>query len=469
MKNLLLLILLMATQSMLGQNNNGSQNTIFDLGKIVMVKETQLGEIQYPPCKSDAKKLHLKGDVFIVSQYDECLTCTEQEKERNFVYIQFSKDGQETYKFDSPKNTPFEIRKHIHEMDTNGYKSMTSIEDRDYNMQEVKKVIIQTITYEYDSIGNLIIENHYKNYGEPYFELHNKYDKSCELTETTRIDSLGNVDQIIQYFPKENCIRILNHENKVVEIRYCNQNMEIIKIEFSESKQPALEYKYEYDERQNWIKKICFVNQIQTEICHRDIQYYTNNNSASNIKLKTVERAGLNWTTTNLQVTNFRNGDIIPQAKSYMEWWCALLTRTPAWCNSDPGYGKTVSEVLYNSYAIKDTRQLAPQNFRVDTYEDWQNLFSYWGGINKSFRILHDNKDKKFNSDCMLGHRSGWIHVSESGWWTSERYRFILAVDDPGEEEMNSLDELGESWGIDFEKNPNENWSDGYLVRCIRE
>jgi hypothetical protein len=469
MKKLLHAILLIVSQSTLGQNNNGHQNTNFNLGKIVLVKETQWGEIQYPPCISDAIKLHLKGDVFIVSQYDECLTCTDQEKERNFIYTQFSKDGQEIHKFDSPKNTPFEIRKHIHEWDTNGYISMTSIEDRNYNMQKVKKVIVQTITYLYDSIGNVISENHYKNYGDPYFERRHKYDKSCNLTETTQLDSSGKIEQIMQYLPKENCIRIFNHQNKVVEIRYVNQNMEIIKIEFPESKKPTLEYKYEYDERQNWIRKTCLVDQIQTEICHRDIQYYSIIPSTPHQKLSTVERGGLNWTKTNLQVKNFRNGDIIPQAKSYMDWWCALLTKTPAWCYSDPGYGRTISEVLYNSYAIKDTRQLAPPSFRVATYDDWQNLFGHWGGINKSFRILHDNQDKKFNSDCMLGHRSGWHHMPESGWWTAEKFSFILAVDDPGEEEINSMEELGESWGIYFEKNTDDNWSDGYLVRCVRE
>src|SRR5690606_1972585 len=67
------------------------------------------------------------------------------------------------------------------------------------------------------------------------------------------------------------------------------------------------------------------------------------------------------WMSENLNVDRFRNGEPIPQARSNEEWKKAGENHQPAWCyyqgdpNNDAKYGK-----LYNWYAIKDERGLAP-------------------------------------------------------------------------------------------------------------
>ena len=38
------------------------------------------------------------------------------------------------------------------------------------------------------------------------------------------------------------------------------------------------------------------------------------------------------WTTKNLDVATFRNGDVIPQAKTDEEWQAAGNNKQPAWC-----------------------------------------------------------------------------------------------------------------------------------------
>ena len=86
------------------------------------------------------------------------------------------------------------------------------------------------------------------------------------------------------------------------------------------------------------------------------------------------------WTTKNLDVATFRNGDPIPEAKTDEEWKAAGENKQPAWCyyenNTANGtkYGK-----LYNWYAVKDYRGLAPAGWHVPTDEEWTVLSTYLG------------------------------------------------------------------------------------------
>ena len=88
------------------------------------------------------------------------------------------------------------------------------------------------------------------------------------------------------------------------------------------------------------------------------------------------------WTRTNLNVTQYRNGDIIPQVTDPIAW--SNLT-TGAWChyNNDPAndaiYGK-----MYNGYAVNDSRGLAPNGFHVPTEAEWITLSNYLGGASNS-------------------------------------------------------------------------------------
>jgi len=86
------------------------------------------------------------------------------------------------------------------------------------------------------------------------------------------------------------------------------------------------------------------------------------------------------WTTKNLDVSTYRNGDVIPQVTDPTQW--ASLT-TGAWCyynnNSDNGaiYGK-----LYNWYAVNDSRGLAPFGWHIPSDVEWSSLENCLGGAN---------------------------------------------------------------------------------------
>ena len=108
---------------------------------------------------------------------------------------------------------------------------------------------------------------------------------------------------------------------------------------------------------------------------------------------KTVTIGSQVWMDKNLEVSTFRNGDVIPQATSNAEWEAAGKNKQPAWCyydndaKNDVKYGK-----LYNWYAVNDPRGLAPAGYHVPTDAEWTTLGNFLG----------DDAGKKMKST------SGW-------------------------------------------------------------
>ncbi len=76
------------------------------------------------------------------------------------------------------------------------------------------------------------------------------------------------------------------------------------------------------------------------------------------------------WMSTNLANNRFQNGDVIEYAQSKAQWHDACENMRSAYCvvndsmNSD-GY-------LYNFWAIKDKRNIAPRGWRITTSADWE-------------------------------------------------------------------------------------------------
>jgi len=90
---------------------------------------------------------------------------------------------------------------------------------------------------------------------------------------------------------------------------------------------------------------------------------------------KTVVIGTQTWMSENLNVSTFRNGDPIPQAKSELEWENAGKNKQPAWCyyDNDPKNGAKYGK-LYNWYAVVDTRNVCPVGWRIPNLNDIENL-----------------------------------------------------------------------------------------------
>ena len=78
------------------------------------------------------------------------------------------------------------------------------------------------------------------------------------------------------------------------------------------------------------------------------------------------------WTIKNLDVTTYRNGDLIPQVTNPVAW--SNLT-TGAWCyyNNDSANNATYGK-LYNWYAVHDSRGLAPAAWHIPSDTEWVKL-----------------------------------------------------------------------------------------------
>ena len=86
------------------------------------------------------------------------------------------------------------------------------------------------------------------------------------------------------------------------------------------------------------------------------------------------------WTSENLDVSTFRNGEAIPEAKTANEWLVAGDNKVPVWCHYDnyPKNGNKYGK-LYNYYAVNDVRGLAPTGFHIPTDKDWKVLSDFLG------------------------------------------------------------------------------------------
>jgi len=87
----------------------------------------------------------------------------------------------------------------------------------------------------------------------------------------------------------------------------------------------------------------------------------------------TVVIGSQTWTTQNLNVSVYRNGDPIPQVTDDVTW--ASLT-TGAYCyynNDSATYASTYGK-LYNWYAVTDSRGLAPAGYHIPTDAEWFTL-----------------------------------------------------------------------------------------------
>jgi uncharacterized protein (TIGR02145 family) len=165
------------------------------------------------------------------------------------------------------------------------------------------------------------------------------------------------------------------------------------------------------------------------------------------------------WMTSNLSVEKFRNGDLIPEAKTEEEWKRAGENREPAWSHYGNNrfniikYGK-----LYNWYALIDPRGLAPKGWHIPSNEEWEKLISFYGGWDKAGGKLKSSFDWEENgngtngsgfSGMPGGFRSSggkFVAIGEFGsWWNSTEtnagnawYRYLNKVgDDVGREYTN--------------------------------
>lgn len=92
---------------------------------------------------------------------------------------------------------------------------------------------------------------------------------------------------------------------------------------------------------------------------------------------RTVKIGDQIWTAENLKVKRYRNGDSIKHVTAHAQW---LKISSGAYCmNGNDVRNLEEYGLLYNWFAIKDTREITPPGWHVPTDEEWKTLEKYLG------------------------------------------------------------------------------------------
>jgi uncharacterized protein (TIGR02145 family) len=187
------------------------------------------------------------------------------------------------------------------------------------------------------------------------------------------------------------------------------------------------------------------------------------------------------WSSTNLDVTTYRDGTPIPQVTDPTAW--ANLT-TGAWCyyNNDPSNG-AIYKKLYNWYAVAGIHDndpstpnkiLAPQGWHVPSNAEWTTLTDFLGGESVA-------GGKMKSTDTSLWQSPNIAATNESGF-TGLPAGYREYVD--GTFELIGVNTL---WWSSSESNTADAWSrglnctigsadsydgnkkHGFSVRCLRD
>jgi len=132
--------------------------------------------------------------------------------------------------------------------------------------------------------------------------------------------------------------------------------------------------------------------------------YNTERIGVQNIRHGSSSDSFLLWTTSNLNVSKFKTGEAIIEAKSSAEWEDALNKGIPAWCyvDNDSSTGKRLGK-LYNYYAVTSLKELAPDGWHIASDFEWAMVYKYYNfnNLNEDEKILMDSS---WNSNLSWGY-----------------------------------------------------------------
>lgn len=111
------------------------------------------------------------------------------------------------------------------------------------------------------------------------------------------------------------------------------------------------------------------------------------------------------WSSKNLDVTTYRNGDSIPQVTDANQW-TNLTTGAWCWYNNDSAlYGATYGR-LYNWYAVNDPRGLAPPGWHVPTEAEWNRLVKF---LDPSADTTCQSCNQSITAGGAMKNTTGWV------------------------------------------------------------
>lgn len=145
------------------------------------------------------------------------------------------------------------------------------------------------------------------------------------------------------------------------------------------------------------------------------------------------------WMKKNLDISNYRNGDLIRFAGHVADWADALSKKEGAWCyyEGSAQFGKIYGK-LYNWYAVNDPRGLAPEGYHIATEQEWMEMIDFIGNENIAGGKLEEMGESFWKTPNTVADNSSGFSALPGGnrntnngyyglltsryWWTSTEF-----------------------------------------------
>ncbi len=178
------------------------------------------------------------------------------------------------------------------------------------------------------------------------------------------------------------------------------------------------------------------------------------------------------WMVENLRVTHYRDGTPIPNV-FYDDRWPHATDGAYCMVDNDSTEYKDTYGVLYNFYAVSNTRNLCPKGWHVPSESECMTLIDYLGGTGVAGSKIKDNSSNLWRAkDTYATNQSGFSGLPAGGrgrfgsagevgyyatWWSSTSYDSAYAW----------------HWGLyphknSIRSNPGHKAS-GFSVRCVKD
>ncbi len=175
------------------------------------------------------------------------------------------------------------------------------------------------------------------------------------------------------------------------------------------------------------------------------------------------------WIAENLRTTKYNDGSLIPNVTDDQAWSNAT---TPAWSHyeNNPSYDATYGK-LYNWYTVAGGN-MCPTGWHVPTYDEWEVLINYLGGI-----MVAGGKMKSTGTQYWLSPNEaatnesgfsglpGGFRVYNNGFFSDVArygYWWSSTVSDTADAYTKFLNYIG---GV--ANGSGNSWRNGFSVRCI--
>lgn len=185
-------------------------------------------------------------------------------------------------------------------------------------------------------------------------------------------------------------------------------------------------------------------------------------------KFKLIKLSKNQWMKENLNLLTFRNGDLIPLITDKKEWKECSKKGLPACCYYTNNKDKFVSRgLLYNIYAIKDPRGLAPEGWHIPSSEEYNQLIEFLGGTDFAGKVMRSQKgwvDGPFLYTSIFEGLPNGMRLMDGSFEGSGLYGQWVMQDD---EDFSYVILRGEA--LDALQFKVTDFGNAYSVRCVKD